>query len=75
MNTDIFTALYAYLWTPFPYPDPERMVVLAQMNPAQVLDRMAVSYPDVEDWRKAAGRASIAAYTHKGFVLNSGAEP
>src|SRR5207253_8628729 len=75
MNTAIFSGLYAYLWTPFPYAESERLVSVAQTNPAQGMQRVAVSYLDVEDWRKAGSLESIAAYMFQGLVLNSGAEP
>ena len=48
-NTAIFSVVKAVVLNPLPYEDPERLVVLWEVNPDGALDR--VSIPTFEDWK------------------------
>jgi len=59
-NTAIFSVVKAVVLNPLPYEDPERIVVLWEVNPDGALDR--VSIPTFEDWKAdAQSLESIAA--------------
>ncbi len=48
----IFSAVYAVLLAPLPYPDPEALVVPVSTNAARGFDRASVAYADYLDWRE-----------------------
>ncbi len=57
------------------YPDADRIVAMAQTNPAEGLQQVPLSYSDAEDWRAAKSLESLAAYRYQGFALSSVSEP
>ena len=50
-NTAIFSVVYAVLLRPLPFPEPERLVVLAGKGVGGRLIGSGVAYPDYADWR------------------------
>src|SRR5262245_9900106 len=48
----IFSAVYAVLLAPLPYPEPEALVVPVSTNAARGFDRASVPYADYLDWRE-----------------------
>lgn len=48
-TTAIFSVLYAVLLRPFPYPDPDQIVVMWQRGPQM---EMSIAWPTVQDWQK-----------------------
>jgi putative ABC transport system permease protein len=48
----IFSAVYAVLLAPLPYPDPDALVVPVSTNAARGFDRASVAYADYLDWRE-----------------------
>ena len=48
----IFSAVYAVLLAPLPYPDPGALVVPVSTNAARGFDRASVPYADYLDWRE-----------------------
>ena len=73
-NTAIFSVVKAVILNPLPYEDPERIVVLWEVNPDGVLDR--VSIPTFEDWKANTGTLeAIAAYRHVDFTFSGGSSP
>ena len=51
-NTAIFSVVNGLLLTPPPYPDPDRLVLILESNPAQDLPRYGVAPPNFDDWRR-----------------------
>src|SRR2546430_3485768 len=75
-NTAIFSFVNAALLKPLPYGSPERLCVLGESRQQMDYDGMAVSYPDFEDWRKAAKSfASLAGYTPYNLTLSGNSAP
>jgi putative ABC transport system permease protein len=73
-NTAIFSVVKAVVLNPLPYEDPERIVVLWEVNPDGVLDR--VSIPTFEDWKaNARTLEAIAAYRHVDFTFAGDGSP
>ena len=50
-NTAIFSVVYTVLLRPLPFPEPERLVVLAREGGKRNLIGAGVAYPDYVDWR------------------------
>src|SRR5215213_4395422 len=76
-NTAIFSVVKAVLLSPLPYPGPERLVWVREVNPgAEILDEPA-SAPNYNDWRtQAAGFEGLAAYAATSLTLTGeGVEP
>jgi putative ABC transport system permease protein len=48
----IFSAVYAVLLAPLPYPDPDGLVVPVSSNAARGFERASVPYADYLDWRE-----------------------
>ena len=74
-NTAIFSVLQGVVLAPLPYPEPDRLVVLALYN--RTLGYPTdLSYPDFLDW-KANSRSfeHIAAFAPQGYDLTSPGDP
>jgi putative ABC transport system permease protein len=68
-NTAVFSVVYAVLLKPLPYAEPERLVRLFEQNPAQGIERGAVSIGTFADWRtRSRTLEGVAAY----FVILNG---
>ncbi|MEP7072529.1 MAG: ABC transporter permease, partial [Verrucomicrobiota bacterium] len=70
----IFSFVTTLLLKPLPYPDPERLVGIWQVQPHSVLE--SISYPDYLDWR-AEQRVfvELAAFMRTDGVFAGGEEP
>lgn len=74
MNTAIFSVVHAVLLRPLPFPEPERLVVLATTGVGANY-REGVAYPDYADWRtRAQSLEDTAGFLNTGFTL-TGVEP
>lgn len=74
-NVAIYSVVGLMLTVPLPYPGARALVDIPQTNPVRGFGRAAVSLRDVEDWRAAAGLASIAAYTTRPVAYSGEGEP
>jgi predicted permease len=73
----LFSVLNTVLLRSLPYPEPQRLVSLAESNATQHIDREEVSLPNYLDWQtRARSFESLAAYTtDSGTLRIAGAEP
>ncbi len=70
-NTAIFSVLDGVVLSPLPYPEPDRLVLVALYNRALGYPTNH-SYPDFLDWRRSSRSfEQIAAYKTQGFDLAS----
>ncbi|HYN85035.1 MAG TPA: ABC transporter permease [Pyrinomonadaceae bacterium] len=73
-TTAVFSVVNSVLLRPLPYPDSERIVVIAEtsaQNPS-----MFVSYPNFLDWReRARSFEALSTMRHQSFNLSGGDEP
>ncbi len=73
-NTAIFSVVHTVLLRPLPFPEPERLVVLATTGVGAAY-RAGVAYPDYADWRtRAQSFEDTACFLNTGFNL-TGVEP
>ena len=73
-NTAIFSVIRAVVLNPLPYEDPERIVVLWEVNPEGNIERVAV--PTFEDWQEEArSLEALAAYRTVDFAFAGTGEP
>ena len=69
-NTAIFSVVYTVLLRPLPFPESDRLVVLAGKGKDSLIGD-TVAYPDYEDWRaRAQSFEDMACFLNTGF--NSG---
>ncbi len=50
--TAIFSVVYAFLYRPLPFKDPQQLVMLTSSQPARGAFRLGVSYQDFRDWQR-----------------------
>ncbi len=76
LNATIFSVLDGVLLQPYPYPQPDRLLVIGEQN-LKSGDQVGVSYRDLEDMRSATRLFStIAGITTRNVTLaDSGGEP
>jgi predicted permease len=77
-TTAIFTAVRGVLLRQLPFESPHQLVRVWTEEPARAIDRIGVSLPDFEDWRRETKNfARLAAYSTlpSGLVITDGGEP
>src|SRR5687767_5920062 len=73
-NTAIFSVVNGVLLRPLPYPEPERLVWLAERGPDW--DGGPIAYPNFQDWRSEEGPfESVGVYKWENAVLTGLDEP
>lgn len=66
--TVVFSALYTALLRPLPYPEPDRLVILRDIQPN--FGKASISIPEFLDWREQREiLQETAALTHGGWTL------
>jgi predicted permease len=73
INTTIFSVLDGVLIQPFPYAEPERLVVLTMKNDHADIQRSSLSYLDLRDWRERnTTLAATAALSGRSLTIADG---
>jgi putative ABC transport system permease protein len=73
LNTTIFSLIDGVLLKPYPYTDPDRILVLGEKN-QRTGDEGGLSYLDMRDWKEATSAfAAIAASSGSALTVSDGA--
>lgn len=76
LNTTIFSIVDGILLKPFPYTEPDRLVVLSGTNPKAGIGQSGLSYLDLRDWEEASTSfVAMAATQGRSFAIADGGEP
>jgi putative ABC transport system permease protein len=75
-NTTMFSVVQGVLLEPFPFENPDRLVVLYETMARRDIDNAAPSYQNFLDWERSATTfSSLAAVTMRSTVLGDTEEP
>jgi len=76
INTAMFSVANAVLWGSLPYVQPDRLVTVAEVEPADREAAWGATYPTFRDWQAQAGSLeNMAAVSWTNRVLREGSEP
>jgi putative ABC transport system permease protein len=77
VNTTIFSVMDGVILKPYPYPEPDRIFVLREVNQRQQIDEAGVSFLNLRDWEEAnSSFVSMAAVTGRSVTISApGADP
>jgi putative ABC transport system permease protein len=76
LNTTIFSIVDGVLLKPFPYEDPDRIVVVSSRNQQAGVDESGMSYLDLVDLRSQSKTlARIASTQGRSLTISDGGEP
>jgi predicted permease len=77
VNTTIFSVMDGVLLKPYPYPEPDRIVVLREINRRLQVDEAGLSFLNLRDWRDAnATFTTMAAVAGRSLTITAAnAEP
>lgn len=76
LNTAMFSAANAVLWSSLPYPHPERLVSVSEAGPTDRNAAWGATYPTYLDWQAQTHSVDgMTALTGDSRVLRDGSEP
>ena len=76
VNTAMFSVAHAVLWRSFPYPHPDRLVMIGEVDAHDPADYWGASLPNLQDWRsRAKSFEHLAGVMNIQHILREGANP
>jgi putative ABC transport system permease protein len=73
INTSIFSVVDGVLLKPYPYPEPDRLIVLNSVNQRVGVQRGGISYADFKDLREQnTTLTALAAFTGRSLTISDG---
>ena len=72
LNTAIFSIVDGVVLKPYPYTDPDRIVVLGEQNQKSG-DEAGLSFLDMRDWKEASSSFTTIAGSHTSLTIADGA--
>src|SRR5688572_4738744 len=73
INTTIFSVVDGVMLQPYPYKDPDQIVVLTGRNQQLRVSRANISYADYKDYRdQSTTVASLAAFSRRSLTISDG---
>ena len=76
VNTAMFSIAHAVLWRSLPYPNPDRLVLVGEVDAHDARNYWGVSYPNLQDWRaRATSFEHLAGVMQVGHILREGGNP
>ena len=73
INTSIFSVVDGVLLKPYPYSEPDRLIVLNSVNQRVGVRRGGISYADFKDLREQTSTLSaVAAFTGRSLTISDG---
>ena len=73
VNATVFSVVDGVILKPYPYPEPDRIVVLNTTNVDQRITRGPLSYAEVKDIREAATTLeAVAAFANRSLTISDG---
>ena len=76
VNTAMFSVAHAVLWRSFPYPHPDRLVMVGEVDAHDPDNYWGASWPNLRDWRtRATSFEHLAGVMNVQHILREGAHP
>ena len=76
VNTAMFSVAHAVLWRSFPYPHPDRLVMVGEVDAHDPDSYWGASWTNLLDWRaRTASFEHLAGVMHVQHILREGATP
>ena len=76
VNTAMFSVAHAVLWRSMPYPQPDRLIMVGEVDAHHPDQYWGASYPNLRDWReRSTVFEHLAGVMSSGHILREGSEP
>ncbi len=76
VNTAMFSVAHATLWRSFPYPRPDRLMMVGEVDAHDPDNYWGASWPNLLDWQsRATSFEHLAGVMHVQHILREGASP
>ncbi len=76
VNTAMFSIAHAVLWRSLPYPDPDRLVLVGEVDAHDAGNHWGASYQNLKDWReRTTSFEHLSAVMQVGHILREGGNP
>jgi predicted permease len=76
VNTAMFSVAHAVLWRSLPYPQPDRLVMVGEVDAHDAKNYWGASYQNFRDWQsRASSFERLAGFMRLEYILHAGATP